>query len=147
MTVDDLMQHPVMTVTPLETLGNVRRMMREHAVSAMPVVDTDGNAVGMVTATDFLDDFEDDTPVDTIMATPVHTVPRYGEPGVAAQLMRNHHVHHVVVTEGPAVVGMLTSFDLLELVENHRYTTAPRVQRPEESGHARGGRWTIDPGW
>ncbi len=35
--------------------------------------------------------------------------------------MRNHGIHHVVVAEGQAVVGILSSFDLLRLVEDHRF--------------------------
>lgn len=136
MTVDDLMQHPVMTATPHQTAGHVRKVMRDHAVSAMPVVDTAGHAVGIITATDFLDKLKDDTPISGVMASPVFTVPRYDGPHVAARVMRNHHLHHVIVTEGQAVVGMLTSFDLLTLVENHRYT-AKNGPTPSKNGNSR----------
>ena len=95
--------------------------MRDNSVSAIPVVDSDGHPVGIVTATDFLDDLNEGTPVSHVMAEPVFTVPRYDGPHVAARVMRNHHLHHVVVTEGQAVVGILTSYDLLSLVEDHRY--------------------------
>lgn len=120
-TIDELMQPNVMTATPHQTVGHVRQVMLNHTVSAMPVVDTDGHPVGIVTATDFLDNLAEGTPVSKVMATPVFTVPRYDGPHIAARVMRNHHLHHVVVTEGQEVVGILTSFDLLELVEDHRF--------------------------
>lgn len=120
-TIDELMQPNVMTATPHQTVGHVRQVMRDHAVSSMPVVDTDGHPVGIVTATDFLDNLAEGTPVSKVMATPVFTVPRYDGPHIAARVMRNHHLHHVVVTEGQEVVGILTSYDLLELVEDHRF--------------------------
>ena len=121
-TIDELMTHPVMTATPHQTAAHVRSVIREHGVSAMPVVDTDGVAVGIVTATDLLDDHADGTPISQFMSTQVYTVPRYDQPHIAARVMRNHHLHHVVVTEDKKVVGMVSSFDLLRLVEDHRFT-------------------------
>ena len=62
------------------------------------------------------------TPISQFMSTDVYTVPRYDQPHIAARVMRNHHLHHVVVTEDKLVVGMVSSFDLLRLVEEHRFT-------------------------
>lgn len=120
-TVDEIMTHPVMTTTPHQTVGHVRQVMASHRVSAIPVVDTDGEAIGMVTASDLLADHADGAPVSTIMAAPVYTVPRYDGPHIAARIMRNHHLHHVVVTDARKVVGMVSAYDLLELVEDHRF--------------------------
>ena len=60
--------------------------MRDNSVSAIPVVDSDGHPVGIVTATDFLDDLNEGTPVSHVMAEPVFTVPRYDGPHVAARM-------------------------------------------------------------
>lgn len=123
--VGEVMQSPVMTATPHQTVGHVRQVMKEHKISAMPVVDPEGEAIGMVTASDFLDDHPDGAPVSGVMSEPVLTVPLYDGPHVAARIMRNHHVHHVVVTEGNKVVGILSAYDLLRLVEDHRFTAKP----------------------
>jgi CBS domain-containing protein len=48
-------------------------------------------------------------------------VPKYDDVSIAARVMRNHRIHHVVVTHEQAVVGVLSAFDLLKLVEGHRY--------------------------
>jgi signal-transduction protein with cAMP-binding, CBS, and nucleotidyltransferase domain len=120
-TIDELMQHPVMAATPHQSVGHVRKVMSDHTVSAMPVVDSDGRPVGIVTATDMLEDHKDATPISKVMASPVYTVARYDGPHIAARVMRNHHLHHVVVTEAKEIVGMLSSFDLLRLVEDHRF--------------------------
>lgn len=120
-TIDELMVSRPMTTTPHQTAGHVRAVMREHGVSAIPVVDGEGSPVGMVTASDLLADHAEGTPVSTFMSEHVFSVPRYDGPHVAARIMRNHHIHHVVVTEHQQVVGMLSSFDLLRLVEDHRF--------------------------
>ena len=133
MTIDQLMTSRVMMATPHQTAGHIRKVIREHGVSAMPVVGPDGEAVGVVTATDLLDEHGDATPISTFMSRKVYTVPRYDQPHVAARVMRNHHLHHVIVTENKRVVGMVSSFDLLRLVEDHRFTMK---QPPTESKNA-----------
>lgn len=134
-TIDELMQPQVMTATPHQTVGHVRGVMSEHRISAMPVVDRDGHPVGIVTATDFLADHPEGAPISGVMSDSVYTVPRYDGPHIAARLMRNHHLHHVVVTEDSRVVGMLSTYDLLRLVEDHRYTAKnPPTPSKKSSG-------------
>lgn len=59
------------------------------------------------------------------MSDKVYTIPQYNDVHQAARLMRNHHIHHVVVTHEKVVVGIISSFDLLELVEDHRFVMKP----------------------
>jgi CBS domain-containing protein len=59
------------------------------------------------------------------MNTKVYTIPEYNDVHHAARLMRNHKVHHVVVTKEKKVVGILSAFDMLKLVEDHRFVMKP----------------------
>ena len=61
----------------------------------------------------------------------VYTVPQYADASLAARIMRNHGIHHVVVTHEKKVVGIISSFDLLRLVEEHRFVmkNAPDVSK------------------
>lgn len=120
-TVEQLMTSPVMTVTRHETAGHASELMRTHRVSALPVVGPDGEPVGIVTASDLLHDLAEGAPVSTFMSSPAYTVPPNEGPHVAARIMRNHHLHHVVVVDHQRVVGMVSAYDLLGLVEEHRY--------------------------
>lgn len=135
--IDELMVSGVMTTTAGQTVGRVRQVMSEQGVSSMPVVDPDGVPVGIVTARDLISDISDRVPVSQIMSQPVYTVPRYGDPSLAARIMRNHRIHHVLVTEEQSVVGIVSSFDLLRLVEDHRYVAK---NAPTQSKRSRGGR-------
>jgi CBS domain-containing protein len=121
-TVGELMTTQVMTVTKHDTAGHVADLMRKHNVSALPVVDSDGGALGIVTSSDLLADRSPASPVSNFMSAPAFTVPVNEGPHVAARLMRNHHLHHVIVVEHHRVVGIVSSYDLLALVEDHRYT-------------------------
>ena len=137
-TVSELMHSPVMTITKHETVGHARELMASHRVSALPVVGPGGEPVGIVTATDLLDGHghPDGAPVSQVMAKdPLHVPPSEGS-HVAARIMRNHHVHHVLAVEDHVVVGMVSSFDLLRLVEEHRYV-AKNAPTPPKKGAAR----------
>jgi CBS domain-containing protein len=138
-TVAELMHTPVMTITKHETIGHARTLMADRHVSALPVVGPDREPLGIVTATDLLDGHghPDGAPVSTIMSASPYTVPASEGPHVAARIMRNHHLHHVLVVEGEQVHGMLSSFDLLRLVEDHRYTAK---NPPTPARHAGGRR-------
>lgn len=119
--IEQIMRGSVMTGTPHQTKGHVRQIMAEHRISAFPIVDPEDVPVGMVTAADLLLDHPDGAPVSGFMSSPVLTVPRYEKPHIAARIMRNHRIHHLVVTEDHKAVGIVSAFDLLHLIEDHRF--------------------------
>ena len=121
-TVGDLMTSEIVVAGPDETVGTVRQRMIDHGIHALPLVDADGHAVGIVTSTDLLPGHGDDRSVVSICSRKVYVVPRYSGVHVAARVMRNHGLHHVVVTHEKKVVGVLSTFDLLRLVEDHRFS-------------------------
>lgn len=120
-TVAEVMHSPVMTITKHETFAHAAQLMRTHKISALPVVGPDDEPIGMVTASDLLDDYAGSAPVSSFMSKPPLTVPVGEGPHVAARIMRNHHLHHVVVVDHHKVVGIVSAYDLLELVEEHRF--------------------------
>jgi CBS domain-containing protein len=65
------------------------------------------------------------------MSEDVTVVPAYNNVDVAARIMRKHKIHHVVVTHEKKVVGIISSFDLLRLIEGHRFVAkdAPKPSR------------------
>ena len=133
--IDEIMEPRVMTATRHQTVGHVRKVMAEHQVSALPVVNTEREPIGIVTAVDLLDQHPEGAPISGFMSEPVFTVPRYDGPHIAARIMRKNHIHHVVVTESKKVVGILSSFDLLRLVEDHRYTAKGAPTPPKRPKH------------
>jgi CBS domain-containing protein len=119
--VAELMSDAVLTAQPHQSVEHVRQLLDRNNISSVPVVDSDGQPVGVVSATDLAHDLKAGSPVSSIMTEKVYVVPMYDDVSIAARVMRNHKIHHVVVTHEKKVVGVLSAFDLLKLVEEHRY--------------------------
>lgn len=135
--IHELMVANVITVEPHHTVDRLCCLIGTNHIHAIPVVDSEGAAVGIVSSTDLIPDLKGGTPVGQLMTRKVYTVPQYDDVHIAARIMRNHHIHHVVVTHEQKVVGMLSSFDLLKLVEDHRFVMK---NPPTESTHQKTGR-------
>ena len=117
----DLMSDRVIAAQPHHTVEHVRALMDNNKISAVPVIDSEGAPVGIVTSTDLVAERSPSAKVSTFMTESVKVIPAYNDVSAAARAMRNAKIHHVVVTHEKQVVGILSSFDLLKLVEDHRF--------------------------
>ena len=117
----DLMAKRVITAEPHHTVGHLRDVMARNRIHAIPVKGPNGEPVGIVSTADLARRVKDKTPVKRIMTQQVTVVPAYNDASTAARIMRRRRIHHVVVTHEKKVCGIISSFDLLKLVEDHRY--------------------------
>ena len=115
------MSKRVITAQPHHTVEHVRTMMNKNRILAVPIVGPGGEAVGIVTSSDLMNGHNEQSPVNKVMTENVYKVPAYNNVDIAARIMRKHKIHHVVVTHEQKVVGIVSSFDLLKLVENHHF--------------------------
>lgn len=129
--IQDLMTTSVVTTQPHKSIEHAAAQMHKNRVGAIPVVDTDNHPVGIVSLADLSPQVKMSAPVSSIMSEKVYTVPLYNDVSVAARIMRNHKIHHVVVTDEQKLAGVLSAFDLLKLVEDHRFVArnAPTAKR------------------
>ena len=75
----------------------------------------------------------------------IHALPIVGPEGEALGLVTTadlaaRKIHHAVVTHEKKVVGMISSFDLLKLVEDHRFV----MKNPPDAGRT-GARKALAP--
>lgn len=119
--VEELMSTQVVTAEPHHTAGHIRGLLERNHIQAVPIVDTEGSPLGIVSLADLTSDVRERSPASQFLTEKVYTVARYDDVHIAARVMRNHHIHRVVVTDAKRVVGILSSFDLLKLVEEHRF--------------------------
>ena len=127
----ELMAKRVITAERHQTVGRLRDIMERNRIHAVPVVGPDGEPVGIVTTADLARRVKDQSPVSRVMSKNVTVVPAYNDASAAARIMRKRKIHHVVVTHEKRVIGIISSFDLLKLVEAHRYVAknAPKSLR------------------
>ncbi len=117
-----VMAKRVIFTEPEHEIGHVRELLARHHIHALPVVGAHKKVVGIVTTADLARRWADHTPVKRAMTTFVQTVKANAEASEAARIMRKHRIHHVVVTDQNKVVGIVSSLDLLGLVEERKYS-------------------------
>jgi len=125
----DLMAKRVITAQKHHSIEHLRGIMARNRIHAVPIVGPEGEALGIVTTTDLARKVKDSSPVTRIMSESIICLPAYNEVSAAARIMLKHKIHHVVVTHENKVVGMITSFDLLKLVDGKRFAVrnAPKT--------------------
>jgi CBS domain-containing protein len=143
--VGELMNPDVVTLRPEMSVPEAQELLAARSVSGAPVVDAAGHLLGVVSQNDLVrsvahpesagskglfftsdEDFEDlgDVPapassiaVRDVMTRKVYHVARDTGVAVAANIMRERRIHRLLVTERGVLVGVVTSLDLLRVVE------------------------------
>ena len=134
--VADVMVANVVTVQPHHSAEHVRKLLNKHGFQVVPVIGPANEPVGILSISDLIrDDHAPGTPVSHFMTKKVFTVPKYEGVHVAARIMRNHSIHHVVVTHEQQIVGILSAFDLLRLVEDHRFVMKNPPTTSKKNAH------------
>lgn len=130
LTAGDVMTTQLITVTPSTSLTEFARLCAEDNISGAPVTRVDGTLVGVISKTDLVQRLLDTHPfhgsvaepaiwdqdtlqVGDIMQEVVATVPVAATLPEIAERMARHRIHRVLVTEGPKLLGIVTSIDLL----------------------------------
>jgi CBS domain-containing protein len=138
-----IMTRPVITVTPDTTIVDAATTMLQRHVSGLPVVDTGGKLLGVVSEGDFIrrseigtgrkrgrwlrfilgpgksaSDFihEHGSKVSEIMSTSPFTITEDTELAEIVALMEKNHVKRLPVMRGSQVVGIVSRANLLQAV-------------------------------
>jgi CBS domain-containing protein len=120
MQVKDFMSTPIVTVQLETPLMDVRKIMEENEINALPVVVNVNNTKtikGIITSSDFNRGIDDNATLEEIMVTAnVHVVHIDSSAKAAAKMMVKHHVHHIVAMDEGKIVGMVSSLDFAKIV-------------------------------
>ena len=141
--VQELMSKSVVTAQPHHSVAHIKEKMTKYKLNSIPVVSTSKEPVGVVSASDIVVVEKAGTPISHIMTHKVYTVPDYDDVSVAARIMRNHKIHHLMVTRDKALIGIISSFDLLKLVEGHRFEMK-NPSTPKTKGRGKRARAELD---
>ncbi len=129
--VRDLMTSEVETVQPSSTLAELLDLLQERNIRHVPVVDDEGELVGLVTQRDLLrrslaargdlplavrEEVVSHRTVDEFMTAGVMTVDPDAPLGEAAELILDNKLGCLPVVEGPHLVGIITEADFVAYV-------------------------------
>jgi len=127
MKVRDVMRSPVRSIERSATIGDALQKMRNHSIRHLPVLDDD-HVVGIVSLRDLSNPglpgrwhqtpWLSGTPVEWVMKAPVTTLPANASLSRAASVMRSERINCIPVLEADRLIGILTSSDLLQLIED-----------------------------
>jgi CBS domain-containing protein len=118
MQVRDGMSKVVLTVGPDHTLRDASRLMAERGVGAAVVLDPDGEGPSIVTERDILlslgrgQSADAERVGDHLTTSVVYAAPDWSLEQAAAEMVRGSF-RHLIVCEGPEVVGILSVRDVV----------------------------------
>ena len=118
MKVEDGMSAQVLTIGPVHTLREAARMMADRKIGAAVVVSSDQNGIGILTERDILLSIASGESPDAETAGEHCTqdlvfAGRHWTLEEAAAAMVRGGFRHLVVAEGPEVVGLLSMRDIV----------------------------------
>jgi CBS domain-containing protein len=124
-----IMTSPVVTVRPETTVRDAATLLLEHRITAAPVLDAEGELVGIVSEGDLVVDrfghdprsqlrpVEDEPPgprtVGDVMTTTVIALGPSADAADMAQTMLDSDIRSIPIVEGATVVGIVSRRDLL----------------------------------
>lgn len=128
MLVEEAMTAHTRTVSPEQSLSDVRKIFEEEGFRHLPVMGIDG-LVGMITLTDLMRvtygahiadaDFEvndlilESTTVEESMSKVLHTIESGAKLSEAARIMRKYKIGCVPVVDNGNLLGLVTTTDVL----------------------------------
>lgn len=152
----DLMNSPAVVAADTATIREVARLMLEHGIGGVPILDQSGAAVGMVSDGDlmgrrpdgrrpewWLKMLADDVPLQQMfgagcdrLVREIMSAPLIGiSPGASvqdiAEILQAHRIKRLPVIEDGRVLGIVSRTDLLCVVES-----VPKTRFEEGSGAA-----------
>lgn len=119
----DVMTKDPITVTVPGSRGEALRLLVKHTVTGLPVVKEDGSYVGFV-ARKHIFERPDEDQLALLTRKDYPTLASDAPIEEAAKLLAGTEYHHLTVVEDGKVVGIVTSADLLPVVDEMGLDTA-----------------------
>ena len=119
MKVKELIRKPVTSCTADTDVGAARDLMKLKGISAVPVVEVDGDKInieGIVSYHDLAGVYDDNVLIQQVMTTHIYAVTPDTLVQDAAKIMIDKKIHHLVAMSEGELVGIISSFDFVKMV-------------------------------
>ena len=148
------MSSPAVVASDTSSVGEVARLMLDHEIGGVPIIDASGAAIGMASDGDLLGRRQEgarrrwwlamlsdggaprdvqgpggDRPVREVMSAPLVTIAPGAPVQDIAEALQAHRIKRLPVIEDGRVIGVISRADLLCVVES-----VPRIRLEGESG-------------
>ncbi len=102
------------TISPEQSVGQALNMMREYKIGGIPVVDSQGKLIGIVTNRDLRFELNRTKPVSQVMTSEnLITVKQYVGLEDAARILQKHKIEKLpVVDDNGKLIGLITYKDI-----------------------------------
>jgi CBS domain-containing protein len=116
-TVGQLMTERLETISPSDTAQEAAKKMRDKKVSSLVVTDVEDKPIGIVTERDLVRQVctkvinSNDVIVHRIMSSPLATIDANSSVEVAADIMIQNKVRHLLVVDENKALGIITPSD------------------------------------
>ena len=117
----DVMIKEVLTIKESTPLKEVAKLLIERKITGAPVVNENGDLVGVISETDIIRKTNSigawsPSTAGQIMTKPAVTVSPNDTLQRICELMSNRSIHRVVVAEDKKIVGIITTMDILRAI-------------------------------
>jgi len=121
--VGEVVKRETVVITPESNITDAARLMTEKRVSSL-MIEEDQRLVGIMTDRDLrtrvlAPGLPADTPVRQIMSASPLSIDTQAYLFEAVQMMSQHNIHHLPVTDRGDICGMITLTDLMRSQQNH----------------------------
>lgn len=134
--VSELMSTDVLTCPADTTIAEAAQAMTDRNAGSIVVVDQSGQPQGLVTDTDFRSrvlavGMSPDQPVKMVMSWPLKAMPSHAVAYEAVLEMTRFGIHHLVVTEGGSLKGLVSDHDISVITGNNPVGLVRRIDKVE----------------
>ena len=132
--VSDIMSTKLETIGRYESAKEAAKKMLDKKVSSLVVVDEEGQSIGIVTERDITrgvcihDVLSKEFKVHHLMTSPLSTIDPNLSVEMAANLMLQDKVRHLIVKEGDKTVGILTATNFIDYLNEQLDPINPNVK-------------------
>lgn len=125
LTAADVMIRDVVTVSETTPLKEVARLFAEKRITGAPVVNAQGELIGVISETDIIRKSNSigawsPDKAGQVATKPAVTVAPNESLQRVCELMFNRRIHRVVVAEGSSIAGIITTMDILKAIASHQ---------------------------
>ena len=127
MTVSDIMRKKLETIEELASVQEAAKKMKDKNVSSLVIVDKNGRPQGLVTERDLvrkvcINDVRTSTVTNKeVMSSPLITIDSKSSPSIAADMMLQNNVRHLLVVDSKydvnKPIGIITPLDFTKYQE------------------------------